>query len=169
MNRIWTFSLIIVAIIIADQLTKGAVQSNFELGESVVVIDGLFNFTYVRNPGAAFGFLASAPASVRKPLFLFLPVLACFWLIWLIWTHRHKDFLSGLTYSLIFAGAVGNLIDRFLLGFVVDFFDFYIGKSHFPAFNIADSAISIGAVFLFFEFLKEYKKEREEKSKATEV
>lgn len=166
MNRIWRLTLLIVGIVIFDQMTKGAVQSNFDYGESIPVIDGLFNFTYVKNPGAAFGFLASASESIRKPLFLFVPVLACFWLIWLIWTHRNKALVSGLTYSFILAGAIGNLIDRFTLGYVVDFFDFYIGSSHFPAFNIADSSITVGAVLLIYEFYLQSKEERAKKAAA---
>ena len=84
-------------------------------------------------------------------------MLACFWLVWLIWTHRHKSLLPGLTYSFILAGAIGNLIDRFTLDYVVDFFDFYIGNSHFPAFNIADSSITIGAALLIWEYIIEAK------------
>ena len=155
MNRIWKLSIVVAALIIIDQITKGIVQQRFALGESVSVIDGLFNFTYVRNPGAAFGFLATADESIRKPLFLFLPVIACFWLIYLIWTTRNKSLLLCTAYSLIFAGAVGNLIDRFSLGYVVDFLDFYVGRSHFPAFNVADSCISIAAFLLIYDFIIE--------------
>lgn len=152
MNRIWKMTLLIIGIILLDQFTKAAIQSNFQHGESMTILDGFFNLTYVRNPGAAFGFGAQASDTFRKILFLVVPVLACFWLIWLIWTHREKHWLSCLTYSLIFSGAVGNLIDRFSYGYVVDFFDFYLGAKHFPAFNIADSAISIGGFFLVLEF-----------------
>jgi signal peptidase II len=160
MNRIWKLSLMIVTIILVDQITKGVVQSNFSLGETIPVIEGIFNFTYVRNPGAAFGFLASAHESIRKPLFLFIPVIACFWLIWLIWGVRDKNLVLSLAYSLIFAGAVGNLIDRFSLGYVVDFFDFHWGNSHFPAFNVADSAITIAAFLLIYDFFIELKKNK---------
>lgn len=161
MQRIWSMSLMITAIILVDQFTKGAVQSNFYHGESITIIDGLFNLTYVRNPGAAFGMGANAHDTLRAIFFLALPVLACFWLIWLIWTTRKTNALLCCAYSLIFAGAVGNLIDRFSLNYVVDFLDFYIGQSHFPAFNVADSAISIAAVLIIIDFLIQIKKERE--------
>lgn len=160
MNRIWKFLLVISALIIIDQLTKGYVQNNFALGESVDVIKGFFNFTYVRNTGAAFGMGADYHDSIRKPLFLFLPVVACIWLVWLIWKVRHESLMEGWAYSLILSGAIGNLIDRFSLGYVVDFLDFYIGDNHFPAFNVADSAISVAAGMLILNFLIQLKDER---------
>lgn len=157
MNKIWKFSLLITGLIILDQLTKGAIQTNFKLGESIEIIPGLFNFTYVQNPGAAFGFLASADDIIRKPLFLFIPVVACVWLLVLIWQSRHQDILLGTSYSLILAGAVGNLIDRFSMGYVVDFLDFHIQAKHFPAFNVADSCITIAAILLIYDFLRQFK------------
>jgi signal peptidase II len=153
MNRIWKLLLVIFAIIISDQITKGIIQQEFILGESVSIINGLFNFTYVRNPGAAFGFGAQASDLFRKIMFLWLPVFACLWLVYLIWETRHKALILCTAYSLIFAGAVGNLIDRFSLGYVVDFLDFHWGDKHFPAFNIADSSISIAAGLLIIDFI----------------
>lgn len=153
MNRIWKFSLMISVLVILDQVTKGVVQSKFYVGETLPIIDGFFNLTYVRNPGAAFGFLAGAHKNIREVLFLYIPVLACFWLIWLIWTERHKSLILGLSYSLILAGAMGNLIDRFSMRYVVDFLDFYWRGNHFPAFNVADSAITVGGVLLAIDFL----------------
>lgn len=167
MQRIWSMSLLITAIILIDQFTKGAVQANFYHGESITVIDGLFNLTYVRNPGAAFGMGANAHDSLRAIFFLALPVLACFWLIWLMWQTRHNNLLLCLAYSLIFAGAVGNLIDRFTLDYVVDFLDFHWYGKHFPAFNVADSAISIAAVLLIIDFIKEVRTKPEDKANET--
>ncbi len=153
MNRIFKMSVLIAAIIICDQITKGIVQQKFALGETVPVIPDFFHLTYVRNPGAAFGMLGYAPDYIRTPLFFALPVAACFWLLWLIWQSRNKNFWHCLAYSLIFAGAVGNLIDRFSMNYVVDFFDFFIGTHHFAAFNIADSSITIAATILIVELL----------------
>ena len=161
MQRIWSMSLMITAIILVDQFTKGAIQSSFYHGESITVIDGFFNLTYVRNPGAAFGMGANAHDTLRAIFFLALPVIACFWLLWLIWTTRKTSALLCTAYSLIFAGAVGNLIDRFSLNYVVDFLDFYWGQSHFPAFNVADSAISIAAGLIIIDFFIQMKKEKE--------
>jgi signal peptidase II len=154
-------SVMVATIIILDQITKALVQQKFFLGESISIINGFFNFTYVRNPGAAFGILAHSPDYIRTPLFFGLPVVACFWLVYLVWTTRNTNFLHCLSYSLIFAGAVGNLIDRFTMNYVVDFLDFYWGHHHFPAFNIADSVITIAAIFLIFDFLFLQKKNEE--------
>lgn len=153
MNRIFKMCVMIATVIICDQISKGLVQQKFFLGESIPVIPDFFHLTYVRNPGAAFGMLAFAPDYIRMPLFFALPVIACFWLLYLIWSTRNTNFLHCLAYSLIFAGAVGNLIDRFTMNYVVDFFDFFWRSHHFAAFNIADSAISIAAGLLIVDLL----------------
>lgn len=158
MKNIWRVAILAAAVIIVDQLTKGLIQERFSLGESISVIKGFFSITYVRNPGAAFGFMAGASESIRKPLFLLIPVLACAWLVYLIWQVRNKNTLLCFSYGLIFAGAIGNLIDRFTMGYVVDFVDFYINTVHFPAFNIADSSITIAAFLLIIDFYFEWKK-----------
>jgi len=108
--------------------------------------------------------LGTAPDIIRTPLFFGLPVVACVWLVYLIWKTRNTHFLHCLSYSLIFAGAVGNLIDRFSMNYVVDFFDFFWESHHFAAFNIADSSISIAAGILIFELLFLQNKKEEEKS-----
>lgn len=162
MNRIFKMCIMMSTIIISDQVTKGLIQQKFFLGESVPVIPNWFHLTYVRNSGAAFGMLAYAPDYIRKPLFFALPVLACFWLIYLIWSTRNKNFLHCFAYSLILAGAVGNLIDRFTMNYVVDFFDFFWGPHHFAAFNIADSSISIAAMILIVDLIFLNKKKEED-------
>lgn len=161
MNMIFKMCILISTIIIGDQATKAIVQQNFYLGETVPVIEGLFHFTYVRNPGAAFGMFGHSADWIRIPLFFGVPVLACFWLLYLIWTTRNNNKLQCLAFSLIFAGAVGNLIDRFSMNYVVDFLDFFWGTHHFPAFNIADSAITIAAILLIYEILFLSKKQNE--------
>ena len=156
MNIIWKYLVLITLMIILDQLTKGAIQSSFVHGESINVISNFFNLTYVRNSGAAFGIGANANIYIRQFAFLFIPVLACFWLMYLIWIVRKSSVRLGLSYSLILAGAVGNLIDRFSYGYVVDFLDFYWKQSHFPAFNVADSCITIGGFILGIDFIIEF-------------
>ena len=161
MDRIWKNSLLLVVIVLLDQLTKAATQSNFSYGESYPLIEGFFSLTHVRNTGGAFGLLAGSGRLLRVSLFLLLPVGACFWLIRLIWIQRKaKSPLAGLTYTLILSGAIGNLIDRFFYGYVVDFLDFYWGSTHFPAFNIADSAITVGGVGLFLDFYLQWSREK---------
>jgi signal peptidase II len=158
-KRIFYISLIGALIILLDQITKAAVQDNYFLGESKVIIDGFFNLTYVKNKGAAFGMGAGSPDWLRAILFLYLPVAACFYLLRLTWSSRnHKNWISCWAYGLIFAGAVGNLIDRFMLDYVVDFLDFYFKGSHFPAFNVADSSISVAAGLLILDLILENKR-----------
>ena len=149
MGRLWKMSLLIFFVALSDQFTKGIVQSNMAWGESLPVIEGFFNITYVRNTGAAWGIGAGASGLLRIVFLLALPLIACFWLVYLIWASR-ADLPSCLSYSLILSGAIGNLIDRFSLGYVVDFLDFYVGTWHFPAFNVADSSITIAAFLLIF-------------------
>lgn len=156
---IYRMCIMMSAIIIGDQLTKAVVQQKFYLGETIPVIPNLFHFTYVRNPGAAFGMFGYAPDWIRIPLFFGVPVIACFWLLYLIWSTRNTKKLQCLAYSLIFAGAVGNLIDRFSMNYVVDFLDFFWGTHHFPAFNVADSSITIAAFILIYETIVTSRKE----------
>lgn len=119
------------------------------LFESIPVIPGLFSITHIQNPGGAFGLLADHPLWIRKGVFLVLSTVAVAAVLY--FHHQtprtHPWLASGL--ALIFGGAVGNLIDRFRFGKVVDFLDFYIGTAHWPAFNVADSAITVGVgIFL---------------------
>ncbi len=160
MNRIFKLSLMIATLILVDQFSKVLIEQYYLLGESTPIIKGFFSLTYVRNTGAAFGFGAAAPDSIRKFLFLLIPVLVCFYLIYLIWKTRKDAMLLSLAYSLILAGAIGNLIDRFWLGYVVDFFHFYFRDYHYPAFNVADSCITIGAAFLIFDFFMEIRNKK---------
>lgn len=134
-----------VAIIVADQLTKLWVVSSFRLYEIKEVIPDLFNLTYLTNTGAAFGFLAGEENGWRQ---LFFVVAACVALLVIVFFYRSvkqqgRQFAYAL--CLIGGGAAGNLIDRLRLGEVIDFLDFYYKTHHWPAFNVADSAITVGA------------------------
>ena len=150
----WTrLTLITSLILIIDQFTKYLIKVNMVLYERIVVIENLFNITYVMNPGGAFGLFATASPGLRKFIFLFLSSIVALFVVWFY--HRcAKDYVF-LSYglALIFGGAVGNLIDRFRYGMVVDFLDFYIGSVHWPAFNVADSAITIGMGILVYHIL----------------
>lgn len=138
------------AVIIFDQLAKTAILHKLPLYRSVAIIPGFFSLTHIQNPGGAFGFLAGQSSSVRNLIFLAISSLAVC-LILYFYRHTPKTHpLLATGFALIFGGALGNLIDRVRFGQVVDFLDFYIGNYHWPAFNIADSAISVGvAIFLF--------------------
>lgn len=151
---------VIFAIVIFDQYTKHLVSSNFYLGESVRVIDGLLNFTYATNSGAAFSFGGDFDNWLRYLLFLALPVVACVWLFTLLVKSFKGPGILTWAYALILGGAIGNLIDRFRLDYVVDFIDFYQGDAHFATFNIADSAISIAAGLLIIDYFINKKQEK---------
>lgn len=153
MKKLIILFIICLFIVVVDQWSKYVVSSSFYIGESVKVIDGFFNFTYVRNSGAAFGFGGQFHNWIRYTLFLALPVVACFWLVYLMVKSVKGPIILSLAYTLILGGAIGNLIDRFRLDYVVDFFDFYYGTSHFATFNVADAAISIAGALLVIDFI----------------
>lgn len=162
MARFWSLSLLMSALIIIDQLTKGAIQSSFAYGETKVIIDGFFSLAYVKNTGAAFGFGADGHLLFRQVLFLVVPVLFCGWIFYMLVKTLKGPFYMSLAYALILAGATGNLIDRFSMGYVVDFLLFYWQDEsrHFPAFNVADSCITIAGVLLVVDFFIQLKHKR---------
>jgi signal peptidase II len=149
-----TFALLVLL----DFLTKAYISSTMLLHESFPVIEGFFNITYVRNPGAAFSFLADAPAAFRSIFFVTVTSLAILLILYFIVKDTFEDPRMTFGLTMIMSGAVGNLIDRVRLGEVVDFIDLYIGSYHWPAFNVADSAISVWAFLLIMETFKGKKK-----------
>jgi len=146
----WTLTLSIVVI---DQITKVMVRSMLPLFDSVTVIPGLLDFTYVQNTGVAFGLLNNYDLPYKELITGGLALAALGGIVYYARHVRPEERLARIGLSLILAGAVGNLIDRFLLGYVVDFVDFYWGTWHFWAFNVADASISVGAVFVFADLL----------------
>ena len=145
----YSYLMIISGIIIClDQITKMYIHTQFQLGESVVVISDFFNFTYVRNPGAAFGIFAESHPEFREWFFLLMPPLALAVIFWLLKNVPDSDRVQIFGLSLIFGGAIGNYIDRIRFRYVIDFIDVhYKNIWNYPAFNIADSAI-VGGVGL---------------------
>jgi signal peptidase II len=136
------------AVIVLDYITKIAVLESFAPGESRIVTS-FFNLVLVFNKGAAFSFLSSAPGW-QTLFFAAIAVVASGVISFLIFRHAGKKlFCSGL--ALILGGALGNLYDRLVYGHVVDFLDFHAAGWHWPAFNVADSAITVGAGFLIVE------------------
>ncbi|MBW2259500.1 MAG: signal peptidase II [Deltaproteobacteria bacterium] len=150
-----TFFLTAASIVLIDQITKGLVTQKFLLHENLEVIPGFFNLTYVRNTGGAFGLLAGEASRLRTGLFLAVSC-AALGIIFYLYTKippGRKWLDAGL--AMTFGGALGNLIDRLRFGEVVDFLDFHVGGMHWPAFNVADSAISIGVgIFCFYLLFK---------------
>lgn len=157
------FLAIVAAVVIFDQLTKGWILKSFALYESLEVIPGFFSLTYLTNKGAAFGFLAEQTGAWRHYLFLVLGAVALVVIVVAWWRMRQSHPLYAISLPLIAGGAIGNLIDRLRHGAVVDFLDVYVGTYHWPAFNVADSAICIGVVvFLLANILEEKGKHKSE-------
>ncbi|MBT8349747.1 MAG: signal peptidase II [Deltaproteobacteria bacterium] len=140
-------------IVVSDQITKALILKSMPLYHSVSVIPGFFNITHIHNPGGAFGFLASQSSTLRTIVFLLISSLAVGLVLWFYkQTPKTHPWLAS-AFAMIFGGAIGNLIDRIRFGKVVDFLDFYLGNLHWPAFNIADSAISIGITVFVIHLL----------------
>jgi signal peptidase II len=139
------------AVLILDQLTKQAITHSLSLHEMVEVTP-FFNLVLVYNRGAAFSFLSDA-AGWQRELFIAIALAASIWIAWLLRKYAAQTMFC-VALSLILGGAVGNVIDRLLYGAVVDFLDFHALGYHWPAFNVADSAISCGAVLLIWDALK---------------
>ncbi|OQX08946.1 MAG: signal peptidase II [Desulfobacteraceae bacterium IS3] len=149
-KKLMKLALIGGLIVLLDQLTKAVILQSLPLHDSITVIPGFFDITHIHNPGGAFGFFANQSPMLRKILFLFISSLAVIFVFYFYirTPASHPMLASG--FALIFGGAVGNMIDRIRFGKVIDFLDVYIGVWHWPVFNVADSAISIGvAVFIF--------------------
>jgi len=158
LNRKYGVFLLTCSIVVPlDQLTKLYISSIMALHESFTVIPGIFNIAHVRNPGAAFGFLAQASAPFRSIFFTAVGIAAIGVIFYLLKKVKDDEFFLVLPLSLVLSGALGNLIDRIRLGEVIDFLDFHIGPHHWPAFNVADSAISVGAILLIYFILHKKK------------
>lgn len=140
------FAGIVIVVTAVDQLTKAVVWKMVPLYDSIHVINGFFNLTHIQNPGGAFGFLADQHFALRNLLFLVISLIALGLVFYFYMSTPKTHQLLGFGFALIFGGAVGNLIDRIRMGRVIDFIDIYFRSYHWPAFNIADSAISLGII-----------------------
>lgn len=145
--------LIAFLVVVLDRFSKWLVASNIALHDSVSVLPGFFRLTHVQNPGAAFGLFAESSSEWKVAILILFSIVALAVVSALLWKNSHSMTITGVGLSLILGGAVGNLWDRLLSGRVVDFLDFYLGSYHWPAFNVADSAIVIGALLLVGEIL----------------
>jgi len=135
-------------VIVLDQLSKAWITNHFNYGETLYVL-GVFNLVLAHNTGAAFSFLSDA-GGMQRWLFSIIAIVASVWIVWLLRRHG-TQLLFALALSMILGGALGNLIDRIAYGYVVDFLQFHWDEHYFPAFNLADSAITCGAALLILE------------------
>jgi len=157
--RYGLLALLAGTIIVVDQATKLAVMESMRLHESIPIVQDFFSLTYIRNPGAAFGLLAGSSNAFRMVFFGITSLVALALLGTILFRLPEKDWLGQLSIAGILGGAVGNLIDRLRYGEVIDFLDVHVKSYHWPAFNVADSAISVGVVFLIIHFAFEKKDE----------
>ena len=150
-----SFYLWIAGVIVAlDQVAKALVDRYLELHESRTIVEGLARLTYVQNRGAAFGILSEADLPYQSVLFSLVSVIALGAIAVYAWKLPADSRLPRTALALIMGGAVGNLLDRVRLGYVIDYVDVYWGRHHWPAFNVADSAISVGVALLVLDILR---------------
>ena len=140
-------------IVVLDQITKALIRQKFSLYESVPVIGGFFNLTFIENPGAAFGFLAGSGSVWVGRVFILITLLAVPLVVYLYREVESQDRRLASALILVGGGAIGNLVDRLTVGPVTDFLDFHIGGYHWPAFNVADSCITIGVSIMVVTWL----------------
>ncbi len=150
-SRYLTLISIVLGIVLLDQGTKFLIHHSMRLHESITIVEGFFAITYIRNPGAAFGFLANLSDHFRFYFFVIISLVALIFLGAFFFKTPREDFWTQIGIFLVVGGAFGNLIDRLRLGEVIDFLDFFVGPYHWPAFNVADSAISIGLALLILQ------------------
>jgi signal peptidase II len=143
-----------LAVLFLDQWTKGIITRTMEVHQSRTVIADVFDLTYVRNSGAAFGLFASVDSSLKAILLNSVAVIVFLVVSAYALRSSHRSVRLQVGLALILGGAVGNLLDRVRFGYVVDFLDFSISGHHWPAFNVADSAICIGVGLLFLDMLR---------------
>jgi len=155
----WRWLLLTVLLIVADQWSKGWIEINVLLGEFTPVFFWL-DITRLHNPGAAFSFLAGAGGWQRHFLSVLAVVVIVLLLIWLRTLHARRDGILAAALALVIAGAIGNVIDRIEHGYVVDFIHVHWQQAYFPAFNIADSAITVGAVLLLWDAFADWRRSR---------
>jgi signal peptidase II len=154
------FYLISLVIVLLDQLAKLLVVRSMRLGQNIPIVPGFFDLTFVLNPGAAFSLFATLPEWIRNPFFILISVGAAVLIVAYRSRYLRENRLASVSLALILGGAIGNLIDRLWYGVVVDFLDAHIYQYHWPIFNVADSAISVGVALLLLEMLLEWRRER---------
>ena len=148
------YVLLVAATLALDRWTKALIQNRFDLNASMSVIDGFFNITYVRNTGVAFGIFSSISSPAKSVLLSVFTACAAVVVVTFSVRTPARNRLLQIALSLVLGGALGNLYDRLAYGYVVDFLELYAGNYHWPSFNVADSAISIGVALLAIEIIR---------------
>lgn len=152
---IWPWLALALVILILDQFTKTLILGYYKLGDATY-ITSFFNIVRAHNTGAAFSFLADA-AGWQRWFFTVIGIAAALFVVWMLKSHAGQKLFS-FAMAAILGGAIGNVVDRMMHGYVVDFLDFHLAGRHFPAFNVADSAITLGAICLILDELRRVRK-----------
>jgi signal peptidase II len=153
-RKYWILLIFCIGILLLDQWTKSMVVQELPLYQRVNVIQGFFDLTHVRNTGGAFGIFGGEKGGLGSILFVVVSLIAIGAIVVLFLKIKENEKTLAIAFSLILSGAVGNLIDRLRYGEVVDFLDFHLSSYHWPAFNVADSAICIGIGLMALELFK---------------
>ena len=152
-----------IVVVILDQLSKYVASASLEMHQPIAVMP-MFNWTLMHNPGAAFSFLANESGWQRWFFSVIAVVVSVVIVLWIKRLEQHEKW-QAIALALILGGALGNVIDRIWLGYVVDFIQVYYQQWYYPAFNIADSAISIGVVMIIIDSIREYRDEKKNTEK----
>jgi signal peptidase II len=158
MNHRGRAAIIIAIVVLLDRLTKLWIVARFSPWDMLPVIPGVFNIVHAENPGAAFSMLAESPAIVRALVLVGISVSVMMFVGWMLWRAPDPQIQETpwmrTALALVFGGAAGNLIDRVFRGTVTDFLQVFIGSYEFPAFNVADGAITIGAALMVIDLIR---------------
>lgn len=157
MNRKLPYFLIVAVLIIVDQLSKALIARRITLLNSKTVISGFFDLTHIQNRGAIFGFFSQSGSPLLHVLLMLASLAALGIVVYYFFKTPASERLILISLSLILSGALGNLVDRILRGYVIDFLDFYVKSWHWPSFNVADASITIGALLLILMLISRRK------------
>jgi signal peptidase II len=160
----YTLGFLALAALSADQLSKHAVERFMPAGSTRVLVPGLLNLVHTSNPGVAFGLLADSSAPWLAAVLIAFSAAVIAMLVWLLVTGRAGGRLAQCGLALILGGAAGNVLDRVLHRSVTDFIDFYIGSHHWYTFNVADSAIVVGAGLVILELFRDWRHPNQERA-----
>lgn len=158
LQRRLAYLVLATLVLVADRVTKWIIVREMSLGEVRELIPGFFRLTHTRNRGAAFGLFSDMDSPWIGIFLIGFATVAMVLVLTLLW-RNHQSHLAAIGLGLILGGAAGNLIDRLQVGSVVDFLEFHVGQFYWPAFNVADSAIVVGAAALIFQVLRSSPKE----------
>jgi signal peptidase II len=161
-RKYWVLLIFCFGILLLDQWTKSLIVRELPLYQRVEVIQGFFNIIHVRNTGGAFGIFGGEKGGLGSILFVVVSLIAIGSIVFLFIKLVEAEKTLALSFSLVLSGAIGNLIDRLRYGEVIDFLDFHLSSTHWPAFNVADSAICIGIGLMALELLiRDHRKKKD--------